>query len=242
MVNRRTIIAGLSRGILCCVLGGFPILPPLHFSFLEQSLFLRQSLPLLAILDLILPNQSLWWTTKDTLVFTKLANPEIFDARRVVKIGILLLDFSLACSQRIDTARRSFLLPASVSRFGNGPFMRLLLRLRRLLILLIGLCSHTWACLCALRGKASGIMCHRGKRRGGRAELCGTGDLWLHCHAFGGIRFTSEGKLGFGGRRGIGLLVEQADITKAFLRRRDRGSVRNGSRNDTLVCIPGGVT
>ena len=235
MVDRRTIVAGLSRSILCCILGGFLILPPLHFGLLEQSFFLRQSLPLLTILNLILPNQSLWWTTKNTLVFTKLANPEIFDTRRVVKVGILLLDFSLACSQRIDTARGPFLLPASVGRFGNGPFMRLLLRLRRLLILLIGLCSHTWACLRALRGKASGIMCHRGKRRGGRAELRGIGALCLHCHALGGIRFTSEGKLGLGRRRGIGLLVEQADITKASWRRRDRGSVCDGSRNDTLV-------
>ena len=130
MIDRRTIVAGLSRGILCCIFGGFFILPPLHFSLLEQSLFLRQSLPLLAILDLILPNQSLWWTTNDTLILAKLANPEIFNARRVVKIGILLLDFSLACSQRIYTARGPLLLPASVGRFGNGPFMRLLLRLR----------------------------------------------------------------------------------------------------------------
>lgn len=111
----------------------------------------------------------------------------------------------------------------------------LLLHLRRLLELLVSLCSHTWTCLRALRGKVSRIMCNRGKRGGGRAVLRGIGVLCLHCHALGGIRFTREGKLGLGGRRGIGLLVEQADITRASRRRRDRGSVCDGSRNDTLV-------
>lgn len=113
----------------------------------------------------------------------------------------------------------------------------LLLRLRRLLELLMGLCSHTWTCLRALRGKVSRIMRHRGKRGGGRAMLCGIccSVLGLHCHALGGIRFTREGKLGLGGRRGMGLLVEQANITRASRRRRDRGSVCDGSRNDSLV-------
>ena len=90
-------------GVICIVLGflaPFLSLPTLHPSLLQEASLLGQSLPILSILPLILPNQGLRRPTKDILVFTELADP-----RRVwgiVKICILLLDAAFASSVCIE--------------------------------------------------------------------------------------------------------------------------------------------
>lgn len=109
----------LSRCVLAGVLGRFLALTTLHLGLLEQSLLLRQSFPLLAILDLVLANESLGRVPKDALVLAEFADPDVLEAGRVVKVGILLLDFALTRGQSIDATRRPLLLPPRGCRLSS---------------------------------------------------------------------------------------------------------------------------
>lgn len=216
MVDRRVVISRLICTILIRiprrVLSGFPVFPSLHLGFFKQPLLLRQSLPFFAILDLVLSNQGLGRATKNTLVLAKLANPNIFNARGMVKVGILLLYLTLTRSQCIDTTRRPFLLPTRIGLFSARCVMGLLcLQWLRLGVSLIHLCGHAWTCLRPLGGEEAPVLCHGGKRRGGRAV--GIGILCLQRHTLRRIRFAGKGKLSFRGRCG-GSLAKQANIAR----------------------------
>jgi hypothetical protein len=72
----------------------------LHPSLLQKSSLLCQTLPILSVLPLILPNQCLRRSTKDILVFTELTDPR--GIRGIVEVRILLLDTAFACSICIE--------------------------------------------------------------------------------------------------------------------------------------------
>lgn len=166
--------------MLGCILRSLSVLSPLHFGFLQQPFFFRQSLSLLAVFNLILSNQSLRRTTKDTLVFAKFTNPNVFHTRGVVQVGILLLDLSLTRRQGVNTTRRPLLLPARVSWSATGCLVRLLLRLS---ISLLG--SHAWTGLRPLRIKASCVLTYGSERRCRRTITDREIVLCLHCHSLG---------------------------------------------------------
>lgn len=96
--------------MLAGVLSRFLALTALHLGLLEQPLLLRQSFPFLAVLDLVLANESLGRVPKDALVLAELADPDVLDAGRVVKVGILLLDLALARGQSVEATWRPLLL------------------------------------------------------------------------------------------------------------------------------------
>ena len=78
--------------LLACLLA----LPSLHPCFLQQSALLRKSSSLLPVFHLVLPDQGLRRTPKDVFVFAEFADPGL--TRRVVEVGVLLLDATLASS------------------------------------------------------------------------------------------------------------------------------------------------
>lgn len=212
------------RRLLGRILRSLSVLSSFHFGLLQQPLLFRQPLSFLAVFDLILANQSLRWTAKDTLVFTEFTNPNVPHARGVVQVGILLLDLSLARRQSINTPGRPLLLPARISWSTTGCLMRLLLRPS---ISLLG--SHAWTGLRPLRIKPSCIVAHGSERRRGRTITDGEIVLCLQCHSLGRIRFTRKRKLGLRRRRGGVLLVEQTAIVRASGGRGDRGSIGDSS-------------
>lgn len=113
VVHRTTIVAWLIPRVIGGILrvfGGLLGFSAFHLRLFEEALLLRQSFSLFAIFDLVLADESLRWMSKDALILAKFADPDVFQARRVMDVGILLLDFALPSCQRIDTSRRSLFL------------------------------------------------------------------------------------------------------------------------------------
>lgn len=84
-------------GILSGILGGLLALPTFHLGFLQKPSLLCKTSPFFTVFDLVLPDKRFWGVTKYALVFTKLADPDVFGVRRMVKVGILLLNLPLPC-------------------------------------------------------------------------------------------------------------------------------------------------
>lgn len=84
----------LGVGVFCCVLCRLLVLSSLHFGLFEQPSFLCQAASFLAVFDLILSNQCFGRLPKDRFVLAKLADPYVFRARRIVDVGVVLLDLT----------------------------------------------------------------------------------------------------------------------------------------------------
>jgi len=80
VVVRALLARGLARVLLALLL-----------RLLEETLFLRQSSALLAILDLVLPHQCLRGLTEDRLVLAKLADPYLAIVVVVVVVVIIII-------------------------------------------------------------------------------------------------------------------------------------------------------
>jgi len=80
VVVRALLARGLARVLLALLL-----------RLLEETLFLRQSSALLAILDLVLPHQCLRGLTEDRLVLAKLADPYLAIVVVVVVVVVIII-------------------------------------------------------------------------------------------------------------------------------------------------------
>lgn len=190
--------------MLSRVLSRLLVLAPLHLGLLKEPPLLRQPFPLLPILSLILPDKSLWRAAKNAFVLAEFTYPDVFIARRMVKVGVLLLDFALPRCECIYTTRGPLLLSA---RRLSGLLLRVLVRLR-----------HVRTCLRSLRCEPS----IRGGQRIRRAVLERICVLRLQCHAFGRIRLACKRELRL--RRRV-LLLEQTDVPWTFWRSGKRGGI-----------------
>lgn len=94
--RRRVLVVLSVVGIVLCLLARLLALAPLHPGFLQQPPLLCQTLALLPVLDLVLPDQSHGRMAKYVLVLAEFAYPRL--TWRVVEIGILLLNATLAGS------------------------------------------------------------------------------------------------------------------------------------------------
>lgn len=224
MVHRAAVIA-LLRSILR-VLGRFLGLATLHLRFLQQTLLLGESLPFFPIFDLVLSDERFGWAAKDAFVFTEFADPNVFQGRGMMDIGVLLSYLALTCSQRVQTGGRSSFLAA------HGSLVSLGRRLRARRDVLLHRRCHVGACLSALRGESTRVLRGGCKRRRGRSMRSGT--MSLHGHAFCGVGFAGERELGLGWC-GVIFLVQKADIAGASRRGGKGGSVSDSSRDDALV-------
>lgn len=212
VVASMVVLTSMMMSMLCVLpLGILLILATSHLGLLEQSLLLGLALPLMTVLDLILPDQRFRRTAKDAFVLAKLADPDVIQARRVVEICVLLLDSALTCGQGVDLSWRTLLLA------GCGLGLGWLVRLWH---------GTGLSGLRSLRGNTI-----RGERRSGRALLSGIGPS-LQCHAFRGVGLAREGELGFGGR-GV-FFLEQAHVISTLGGRESR-SVSDSRRDDSLI-------
>ena len=90
-----SLLRSIARGL--CILRLLLVLPTLEFGLLKEPSLLCQSSALFAIFDLVLADQSMWRLAKDRLVFTELADPDVLGRRRVLDVGVFLLQSSLSC-------------------------------------------------------------------------------------------------------------------------------------------------
>lgn len=161
MVHRAAVIAlvvGSLVRCMFCVLRRLLCLATLHLGFFQQTLLLGKPFPLFAVLDLVLPDERFRWPAKDALVFTELADPNVFQGWWVVNIGVLLLYLALTRSQRVHAGGRSFFLG------GHGSLVSLSRGVRTRRDMLIHRCGHVRTRLCPLCGESTRIL-RRGRKR-----------------------------------------------------------------------------
>lgn len=100
----------LCRSSLGSILALLFALSSLQLCLFQEPAFFCQSTTFFPVLDLILPDQCVRWLTKDTLVFTELANPNVIRGWRMLKVVVLLLKLSLSSCKGVN-------IPSPPSRF-----------------------------------------------------------------------------------------------------------------------------
>ena len=198
------------------VLRGFLVLPSLHLRFLEKPFLFNEAPAFLAVLDFILPNESLRWMSKDSFIFAELADPNVFRVWGMMQVCMLLLDLPLPGRQRVDSPGRA---SGFLARYIGGSWSLPLLWCPLQCLLTSRLPRHNGARLRGLRNNVL-LVLWGGQKGGVRRALLrwvweGTVRL-LHRHAFGRIGFTRKGKLSLGGGRLAGLLIQQTNIILCF--------------------------
>lgn len=123
MVPRRpvaSLVMMVMSSLLCCsFFSRLFALASFHLCFLQQPSFLRQSLPLLAVFDLVLSDQRFRWAAKYTLILAEFTYPYVFGGRWTMQVRILLLDLSLTRGQRVYASWRPLLFSASATCFST---------------------------------------------------------------------------------------------------------------------------
>ena len=172
---------------------------------------------------------------EDTLILAEFTYPNLPWCRRMMQVGILLLNLALTRGQRIYASWRTLLFPASTASLGTLWLLLLVLLRTRLSVR-----GHIGACLRRLRGKCSSILCSR-RSRGHRSilllllSLGRIGSVPLQRHAPRRIGFTRESKLSL--RRRRALLLKQAAVARSARRGGKYSRVCYGSRDNTLIWL-----
>lgn len=183
-------------------------LASLHLCLLQQPSPVCLLLPDSSILDLVLADERLWWSAEDTLIFTKLADPDIFRTGRMMCPQVFLLLATLTCGhEEFFRWMTTVFLRASHGR------LALLVRILQML----GLClldsrniigyvqvrRHIWTCL-------GGVSAHSSRRA--LMHGCGCARSWPR-NCTRNLRVAGKGELGRGRARFLGgLLLQKTNV------------------------------
>jgi hypothetical protein len=238
VLARRRILVILSVvSVVLRFLVDFFAFTTLHPGLLQQSSLLGQTLAFLPIFDLVLPNESHWWSAENVLVLAKLADPRRI--RGIVKVLVLLFDPTFASSVGVElrgaTAWLSWRRCLVVWRPTRGRGPRLAART-----------VHARACLRALVVDSGIVRADRRSRAGTTAWLWGSCRRRIRARGLGitillarpdhilrRVGAASEGELCLVCTRLSGLPLQQAHVLVAGVRWR-RLCVGDGGGDDTL--------